>query len=340
MSRFGEQAVLLLNALVPAFPQNKVGMEALLDEHQHFDWEYSQGEAMLDEWDPPLDLAGRRVLDVGSGSGAKSLLYSRLGAADVIGLELDRRLVTRSAARLSALAKTDEAASRVRIVHGDATQMPLPSAAFDRIVSVHALEHIVPPDLALAECARVLRPGGLAYLRFPPYWSAWGPHLERWIHFPWPHLLFSEPTLIAATNRIESRMRLNDRAPDFERLDMRGQTAFTHVNRLTMAEFDTILARLPFRVVQMQLLSMGYSFLPRLAREWERFGWLARGGADVLDAIAETRTGREVIATKAVVVLERTAGEVGRHPERIEGAAGLPGSFAPLNMTSTQERRA
>ena len=306
MSRLGEQAVLLLNALVPAFPQNKVGVAALLDERQHFEWEYSQGEAMLGEWDVSADVVGRRVLDMGSGSGAKSLLYSRLGAAEVVGLEIDRRLVTRSAARLAALAQTDEAARRVRIVHGDATQMPLPCAAFDTIISVHALEHIVGPDLALAECARVLRPGGRAYLRFPPYWSAWGPHLERWIHFPWPHLLFSEPTLIAATNRIEARLRLNEQAPDFERLDMRGQTAFTHVNRLTMAEFDAILARLPFRVAQMQLLPMGYDFLPQLAQEWGRFGWLPRGGAEILNALAKTRTGREIIATKAVVVLERT----------------------------------
>ncbi|MFN8496268.1 MAG: class I SAM-dependent methyltransferase [Anaerolineae bacterium] len=306
MPGLGEQAVYLLNALTPAFPQNEHLVEVMSDAEGHFAWEYSEGEAMLDEWRPPLDPAGRRMLDVGSGSGGKSLLYSRLGAVEVVGLELDRRLVTRSAARLAALGETESAARRVRIVHGDATRMPLPAAAFDLIVSINALEHIVPPEAALAECARVLRPGGRAYLRFPPYWSAWGPHLERWVHFPWPHLLFSEPTLIRAANRLEERMRLNERMPDFERLDMRGQTEFYHVNRMTMAQFDAALWRLPFRVVGLSMLPTGYKFLPRLADKWGGLGWLPRAGADLLNAAAHSRPGREVIATKAVVVLERT----------------------------------
>ncbi|MFN8484080.1 MAG: class I SAM-dependent methyltransferase [Anaerolineae bacterium] len=306
MLDLGEPAVYLLNALTPAFPQNQRLVEVMSDEDGHFAWEYSEGEAMLAEWRPPLDPAGCRVLDVGSGSGGKSLLYSRLGAAEVVGLELDRRLVTRSAARLAALAETDSAAGRVRVVHGDATRMPLPAATFDLIVSINALEHIVPPQAALAECARVLRPGGRAYLRFPPYWSAWGPHLERWIHFPWPHLLFSEPTLIRAANHLEEQMRLNERMPDFERLDMRGQTEFYHVNRLTMAQFDAALRRLPFRIIRLNMLPTGYKFLPRLADRWGAFGWLPRAGADLLAAAAHSRAGREVIATKAVVVLERT----------------------------------
>ncbi|MFN8472909.1 MAG: class I SAM-dependent methyltransferase [Anaerolineae bacterium] len=306
MSGLGEQAVYLLNALTPVFPQNELLVEVMSDEQGHFEWEYSEGEAMLAEWDPPLDVAGRRVLDIGCGSGAKSLLYSRLGAAEVIGLEIDRRLVTRSAVRLAALAEVDDAAARVRVVHGDATRIPLACAAFDVVVSINSLEHILRPETALAECARVLRPGGRAYFRFPPYWSAWGPHLERWVHFPWPHLLFSELTLIRAANHLEEQMRLNDRMPDFERLDLRGQTEFHHVNRLTMAQFDAALSELPFRVLRITMLPTGYKFLPRLASQWGALGWAPRTGAHLLHALAHSHTGREVIATKAVVVLERT----------------------------------
>ena len=244
-------------------------------------------------------------MDVGSGSGAKALLYSQLGARQVVGLELNQDNVGRATTRMQARRAADEAAHRVRFVHGDATCMPFTTASFDLIVSNNTFEHIIPPGAALAECARVLRPGGRAYLRFPPYWSAWGSHLYRWIKFPWCHVLFSEPTLISAVNRIEARRRLNDLYPPFARLDLHGQTRFTHVNRLTMAQFERLVARLPLRVVGLRLLPIGYQFLPRLAQRWRRLGWLPQAAAAALRTAVRTRLGREVIATAVVVVLER-----------------------------------
>lgn len=302
-----ELAVHALNALFPDFPQHVVLLEAMADVSRHFAWEYSEGQKMLDEWQPALELTGRRVLDVGSGSGAKSFLYAQRGACQVVGLELDRALVQRAEERLTTLAAAEPAARRVRFVHGDATRMPLPDATFDTLISIHAMEHIQPPERALAECGRVLRPGGRAYLRFPPYWSAWGPHLERWIRFPWCHLLFDDPTLIAAVNRIEAKKRLNDRYPDFLRLDLRGQTELPHVNKLTMAQFDQMVARLPMRVVGLRLLPVGYNFLPRLADQLGPLGAPVETAAALLRALAGARRGREILATKAVVVLEKTS---------------------------------
>ena len=232
---------------------------------------------------------------------------SAISAAQVIGLELDQHNVTRSVSRLRALATEDPAARRVDFVAGDATRVPLPDASIDTVVSIHAFEHIQPVAPALAELARVLRVGGRAYLRFPPYWSAWGPHLERWIRFPWPHLLFSDQTLIAAVNRIEARKRLNDRYPAFLRLDLRGETSLPHVNKLTLAEFDAIIAALPLRIVSQQLFPVGYKFLPRAATHLGPLGAAPRAADGLLHRLAATTAGREVIATKALVVLERVA---------------------------------
>lgn len=300
-----ERAVLALNALVPDFPQHVTLLDAMADETRHFEWEYATGADTLAEWQPALAVRGQRVLDVGSGSGAKSLLYSQLGAAAVVGLEISQHNVTRAVHHLRYRVASDPAAARVRMVQGDATRIPLPDAAFDVVISIHAFEHIDPPDVALAECARVLRPGGRAYLRFPPYWSAWGPHLERWIRFPWPHLLFSEPTLIRASNQIEARQRVNDRLPPFVRLDLRGHTRFPHVNHMTLAQFDRYIARLPLRVIGLQLLPVGYQFVPRLAQRVAPLAPVLRAVEAGLYRVARTCQGREVIATKAIVVLER-----------------------------------
>lgn len=305
MAILSEFALHAINALTPDFPQHVTLLDAMADEDRHFDWEYREGQKLSLEWQPALDVCNRHVLDVGSGSGAKALLYSQMGAATVTGLDISQDLVNRAKQRLTAVHATDPASQRVQIILGDATRMPFPNGAFDVIVSINAMEHIDPPQVALGECSRVLRPGGRAYLRFPPYWSAWGPHLERWIRFPWPHLLFAEPTLIAAANRIEAQVRMNERLTEFVRLDLRGASRLTHVNHLTMAQFERYLAGLPFNVIGLQMIPIGYRFLPHLAARLGPLGALPRLIEALLYASAYTPWGRETLATKAVVVLER-----------------------------------
>jgi SAM-dependent methyltransferase len=49
----------------------------------------------------------------------------------------------------------------------DATKIPYPDASFDVVIANHMLEHIPDDRKALAEFARVLRPGGLLLLAVP-----------------------------------------------------------------------------------------------------------------------------------------------------------------------------
>lgn len=51
-------------------------------------------------------------------------------------------------------------------VRADALRLPFVDGAFASIVSSHLIEH-VPPRALLAECSRVLRPGGHLYLEAP-----------------------------------------------------------------------------------------------------------------------------------------------------------------------------
>src|SRR5262249_2807551 len=50
-------------------------------------------------------------------------------------------------------------AAPARLMVMDARRMDFPDDSFDLVYSFHALEHIPGPELALAEMARVLRPG-------------------------------------------------------------------------------------------------------------------------------------------------------------------------------------
>jgi SAM-dependent methyltransferase len=49
----------------------------------------------------------------------------------------------------------------------DLTALPFPAASFGTVIACHVLEHIRDDDQAIAEIARVLRPGGTAVLAVP-----------------------------------------------------------------------------------------------------------------------------------------------------------------------------
>ena len=59
---------------------------------------------------------------------------------------------------------------------GDATSLPFPDGAFDRVIAAEVLEHLPADRPAIAECARVLRPGGTLAVTVP----RWYPELICW----------------------------------------------------------------------------------------------------------------------------------------------------------------
>lgn len=90
----------------------------------------------------------RRVLDVGCGDGQVSRLAGRLGA-DAIGVDPTWNCVT--------VAQQRGGASFARAA---AARLPFADASFDAVVACLVFEHIRDVDLAIAEVARVLQPGG------------------------------------------------------------------------------------------------------------------------------------------------------------------------------------
>jgi ubiquinone/menaquinone biosynthesis C-methylase UbiE len=97
---------------------------------------------------------GRDVLEIGAGSGSVAQrLLSRNPELAWVAMDIDPHMTRAAATRLhgfrNASAKT-----------ADATAMPFPDESFDSVVSCLMLHHIVDWERAVAEVARVLRPGG------------------------------------------------------------------------------------------------------------------------------------------------------------------------------------
>jgi SAM-dependent methyltransferase len=100
--------------------------------------------------------AGRDVLEAGCGEGYGADLIADV-AHHVIGLDYDASAVAHVKARYP----------RVEMHHGNLAALPLPDAAVDVVVNFQVIEHLWDQAQFVAECRRVLRPGGLLLMSTP-----------------------------------------------------------------------------------------------------------------------------------------------------------------------------
>lgn len=110
--------------------------------------------ARLNWFDRHFDWKNKAVLDLGCAGGFMAEAMTARGAR-VTGID--------PAAAAIAAAKAHAAANGLDIAYdvGVGEALPYPPGAFDALVCVDVLEHVVDLDRVLAEVARVLRPDGL-----------------------------------------------------------------------------------------------------------------------------------------------------------------------------------
>jgi len=111
---------------------------------------------------------GERVLDVASGSGdLAAALARRVGATgEVWATDVNRRMLERGRDRLL------DAGVLTPAVQCDAERLPFPARYFDCVTVGFGLRNMTHKDRALAEMARVLKPGGrVVVLEFSQVWA-------------------------------------------------------------------------------------------------------------------------------------------------------------------------
>ncbi|MBI3126036.1 MAG: methyltransferase domain-containing protein [Candidatus Tectomicrobia bacterium] len=106
---------------------------------------------------PLGDLEGKRVLEVGSGAGGHSALFSRLGAR-VFSVDITPQRVVATAAKLDLLG----GAPKDLALQGDASALPFPDDFFDIAYSNGVLHHTPYVGRAVEELHRTLKPEGRA----------------------------------------------------------------------------------------------------------------------------------------------------------------------------------
>jgi arsenite methyltransferase len=120
---------------------------------------------LISAWQHPvewLDLPpGGTALDVGSGPGNVTASLGHAAGPDglALGVDISEPMLAR--------AVRSEAGSNVGFIRADAQRLPLRDNTVDAVVSLAVLQLIPNPAAALAEMARVLRPGGRLAVMVP-----------------------------------------------------------------------------------------------------------------------------------------------------------------------------
>jgi len=107
--------------------------------------------------------SGKRVLDLGCGTGQPAVRLARAAGVDVVGVTISGAQVELATQRAAA----EGLADRVRFKHANAMALPFPDDSFDAAWSIESLLHMPDRLTALRELARVLRPGGRVVLADP-----------------------------------------------------------------------------------------------------------------------------------------------------------------------------
>ncbi|MAY97742.1 class I SAM-dependent methyltransferase [uncultured Nocardioides sp.] len=126
---------------------------------------------------------GARALEIGCGSGyGTKLIIDQFGAATVDAVDLDPAMVTRARRLLRRYH------DQVRIVQGSADDLQAAigadDATYDAVFDFGIIHHITNWRDAVAEVARVLRPGGTFYYLEVTATALARPSYRRFLHHP------------------------------------------------------------------------------------------------------------------------------------------------------------
>ncbi|MSQ35909.1 MAG: ubiquinone/menaquinone biosynthesis methyltransferase [Dehalococcoidia bacterium] len=136
-------------------------MNALMTGGRHHAWRRLTARALV--------RPGDRVLDVGCGTGDLALACRAAGARAVLAVDFAAPMLARARRKARRRGRSD-----IAVALADATRLPCADATFDVWCAAFVVRNIPELDAALAEAARVLRPGGrLGILEIPRLERSW-----------------------------------------------------------------------------------------------------------------------------------------------------------------------
>jgi ubiquinone/menaquinone biosynthesis C-methylase UbiE len=165
-----------------------------------------------------MNIANLDVLEIGAGMGIRSILFRRAGARFVassdfalsVGVPKQRRFFATWPENDPARQIVDLEENRLKVkdpglafMECAGERLPYREACFHLVYSNQVLEHVQSPLECLQEMMRVLKPGGILFLRYNPWFHVAGGHGACTTDIPWGHVLMSPDELEAFFIEVE-----------------------------------------------------------------------------------------------------------------------------------------
>jgi 2-polyprenyl-3-methyl-5-hydroxy-6-metoxy-1,4-benzoquinol methylase len=223
--------------------------------HSHTDLDHFQ--PIIDTLSLYTTIKGKRVLDSGCGTAGLLIALQRMGAGELIGIELDPNVYSLAKLRTQSL-------PQVFILHDDAQCAQLADESFDIIISHHVIEHVGQFGVYLANLKRLMKPGGLLWIACPN--RLW--FFEAHSQLPLIHYLPRSFSKFLGT-RIERATFLPARMRD------RGRTSTLYETDFTCFRLKRMLRRYSINILELnhprhlssQLTAHGFNWLGRLIQK-------------------------------------------------------------------------
>lgn len=207
-------------------------------------WDAQRGRAAM--WRRRLERVRRlvpsgRLLDVGTGQGD-------FGAAARAHFDFEGTEISAEGVRV-ARERHDLA-----VHEGDLLGLALASDRYDAVTAWHVLEHVANPGAVAAECARLLRPGGILAIAVPnadEHWQLtrrlWSDALQFALQRP-PRRDCRVPLVDHGLALVVGRMPLRDIT--ISRLDLARREQEIHLTHFTLDTLTRLLRSLGLQVVE------------------------------------------------------------------------------------------
>lgn len=189
----------------------------------------------------------RDTLVIGADDGAECLWLAALAHERVVGINLtppvpmpDRLRTGYEAARDPHGPGFADVQPRARLTQDNIEHSALPDGSFDRVYSWQTFEHVNDPAAAFRETARLLRPGGVAFIEYNPFFSIDGAHWLATTDLPWAHARLDDADFARALDELmpdhrpEAAAFVRDRINRMSLADLKDHTAAANLTTLAL----------------------------------------------------------------------------------------------------------
>jgi SAM-dependent methyltransferase len=178
------------------------------------------------------EIAGKRVLDYGCGTGQQAVALAQQRDCIVVGIDTNIKTL-QGAINLAGSRKIPPA--KLQFTDRITDEM---HGSFDVVLSQNSMEHFPDPVSVLDDMKHLLKRSGRLYITFgPPWYAPYGSHMQFFCKLPWLNILFSERTVMS----VRSRFR-QDGATRYEEVE-------SGLNKMSITKFENLVSSMGLDVL-------------------------------------------------------------------------------------------